>query len=77
MRLSGEKLFSTIATARDNNPNFTMKKSDLAKDGSRFRYGDARRDPRRINLRAYAVGSVRDCFPQTATDGRGVTDKKS
>jgi len=75
--LFGEKLFSTIAAVRANNINSTMKKSALAKDGSRFRYRDARRDPRIVNLRAYAAGSVRDCFPQLATDWRSATEKKS
>jgi len=64
----GEKLFSTIAAVRDYNINSTMKKSAFAKDGSRFLYRDAWRDPRIVNLRAYAAGSVHKRFPQLATD---------
>jgi len=65
------KWFSPIAALPDYNIiNSTMKKSGLARDGSRFRYRDARRDPRTANLRAYAAGTFRDCFPQLATDGR-------
>ena len=74
--LFGVKLFSTIAAVRFSNPNLIMKKSDLANDGSRFRSRDARRDPRIVNLRASAAGSVRDFFPQLTTDWRSATETK-